>query len=87
MTETERLIAEHLAKKGATKVAPGVGVGFTDRQWYAASQGKIDLREKLASDDRYAERVMETVREHSHCGASTSEALDAGRNLPDDLPF
>jgi hypothetical protein len=72
MTEEQRLIAEHLAKKGATFVAPGVGVGFTDRQWYAASQGRIDLNEKLAKRDeeRAAERVRERFAEARYYGAS-----------------
>jgi len=46
MTDAEK-IAAFLASKGATKVPTGASNGVTDRQWYAASQGKIDLRSRL----------------------------------------
>ena len=46
-TEAE-LIAEFLAKKGATKVDANASNNITGGQWYKASQGVIDLNEKLA---------------------------------------
>lgn len=75
------LIAEHLASKGATKVAADASNGVTDRQWYAAIQGRINLRARLHGTDseRRSERFMETVREAKHCGASDSEAFDEAR--------
>lgn len=46
-TEAE-LIAEFLARKGATKVDASASNNITSGQWYKASQGEIDLNEKLA---------------------------------------
>ena len=80
MTTTQDAIAAFLAKGGSVrKIATGEGAGVTDRQWYAASQGNLDLRSKLngSDDERLAERRMETFRETRHVGGSVSEALDA----------
>jgi hypothetical protein len=44
----EELIAAHLAKKGATKIAVGTSNNIPSGHWYKAAQGEIDLNEKLA---------------------------------------
>lgn len=42
------LIAEFLAKKAATKIETGASNNVSDGMWYKASQGQVDLNEKLA---------------------------------------
>ena len=73
------LIAEFLAKKGATKLAPDANSGITRKEFYKASRGLIDLRERELSDEQLAERQMEVAREARHVGLSRSEALDLAR--------
>ena len=49
MAKTEaELIAEFLAKKGATKVETGASNNITGGMWYKAAQGEVNLNEKLA---------------------------------------
>lgn len=43
----EQLIAEFLAKKGATKIAVGESNNVSNGMWYKASQGEVDLNAKL----------------------------------------
>jgi hypothetical protein len=77
-------IAAFLAKGGkVTKLDPDASNGVTDRQWYAASKGDIDLRSRLNGSDaeRLAERKMEIGREVRHLGGSQAEALDAASDF------
>lgn len=71
---TAALIAEALARKGATKVPAGAGVGLTDRQWFAASQGKIDLRAKLSGSEQADERMREKFAEARSVGVPSDVA-------------
>lgn len=59
------LIAEFLAKKGATKVAEGVGNNIPNGMWYKAAQGVVDLNEKLADGplEPKAKRKAKPARE------------------------
>lgn len=76
---TAAALAAFKARGGTvTRIETGASSGVTDRQWYAASQGKIDLRSRLngGDEERAAERYAETFRETRHAGGSVSEALD-----------
>jgi hypothetical protein len=45
---TPEMLAAFAAKGGKiVRIATGEGHGFTDRQWYAASQGRVDLNRKI----------------------------------------
>lgn len=75
-------LAAHAAKGGkVTRIETGASSGVTDRQWYAASQGKIDLRSRLdgSDEERRSERFLEAGREAKHRGASDAEAFDEAR--------
>lgn len=74
-------IAAFLAKKSATKVGVGINSGISDRQFFLASRGDIDL--KTDTSEQRSERYMETVREAKHCGADDNEALWLGRMAGD----
>lgn len=71
---TAALIAEALARKGATKVAVGTSSGITDRQWYKASQGVIDLRERDLSAERADEQMRERFAEARSVGVPSDVA-------------
>jgi hypothetical protein len=62
---TAELIAEHLAKKGATKVAVGESNNIPNGMWYKAAQGQVDLNEKLADGplEPKAKRKAKPARE------------------------
>ena len=55
-------LAAHAAKGGSvTRLDAEASSGVTDRQWYAAARGQIDLRSKLdgSEAEREAERKAE----------------------------
>lgn len=82
MTQTPEAlaIAAFLARKNVTKVAVGTSSGITDRQFYLASQGNLNLRENTFANAMGEEIYVETVVQAKHRRASDSEALDAGRS-------
>jgi hypothetical protein len=61
----EELIAAHLAKKAITRVETGASNNITGGMWYKASQGQVDLNEKLANGPLApkAKRVAKPARE------------------------
>lgn len=75
------LIAEFLAKKGATKIAADENSGITKKEFYKAARGLIDLKERELDDEQLAERKLEVAREARHVGLSRSEALDLARSV------
>ncbi len=74
-------IAEFLARKSVTKVATGASSGISDREFFLASRGDIDLT--IDRSERIAERQLEAGREARHCGADFNEALWAARHAGD----
>lgn len=79
MKKIDPSIAAALAafKGKVTRVETGASSGITDRQWYAASQGRLDLNAKLRGEavtveltEHQAERERERFAEARHFGAS-----------------
>ncbi len=68
MTDEER-IAEFLAKKGATVVAPGLAYGI-DAEADKLKRKAERIRKEEADAERNAERYAEQVREAYHVGGS-----------------
>ena len=75
------LIAEFLAKKGATKLAQDENSGITKKEFYKAARGELDLKARELDEEKLAERKLEVAREARHVGLSRSEALDLARSL------
>ncbi len=71
--EIAALIADALAKKGATKIAVGTNSGISDRQFFLASRGDIDLKARDNDAERADIRMREIFAEARSVGA-TSEA-------------
>ena len=74
-------IAAFLAKRAPTVVAVGTSSGITDREFFLASRGDLDLTVNRA--ERRAERQLEAGREARHMGADFNEALWAARHAGD----
>lgn len=74
MTDQD-LIAAFLSKKPVTKVAAGVGLGKTDRQWYRTTTDAGIAPRYTA--EQYAEQRTEQLREAAHMGgvAAVNELL------------
>lgn len=65
----EATLAAIAAFKGkVTRVETGASSGISDRQWYRASKGDLDLNEKVAENRE--ERVREKFAEARYYGAS-----------------
>ena len=56
------------SKVKPTRIETGASSGITDRQWYRASKGDLDLNEKV--EENRAERERERFAEARHFGAS-----------------
>lgn len=67
-------IAAFLAKKSATKIAVGTSSGITDRQFYLASQGNLDLTGRNFDAERADERMREKFAEARTVGVSSDVA-------------
>jgi hypothetical protein len=79
MTDDER-IAEFLAKKGATVIAPGLAYGVNAEADKLKSKAERERRAE-ADAERHAERYAEQVREAYHVGGSKArdEVMKRGR--------
>lgn len=67
-------IAAFLAKKSATKIAVGISSGITDRQFYLASQGNLDLKGRDNEQERADERMREKFAEARSVGVTSDVA-------------
>ena len=79
MKKTSPALAAALAayKGKVTRVDADASSGITDRQWYAAAQGRLDLNNRAAGcelTERQAERQRERFAEARHLGATQDEA-------------
>lgn len=71
---SDAAIAAFLAKRAVTKVAVGTSSGITDRQFFLASRGDIDLKERDNDAERADIRMREKFAEARHVGVPSDVA-------------
>lgn len=73
-TATAALIAAAMASRGVTKVAVGENSGISDRQFFLASRGDIDLKDRDNDQERADIRMREKFAEARSVGVTSDVA-------------